>query len=251
MRVPKLLRRRRQGRRLLALVPFRDETRFLPGLFENLSGQVDGVVAIDDQSSDESRAFVESQPLLLDLLTIEPEAQEELEDARNHRLLTEAAWAHGPAWLLGIDADERVERAFRTRAEREIDAAEAAGEPALWVQLRELWDSPDQARVDGVWGQKRKACLFVADRGHRFDERRLHSLWAPWPPPNGEYRTADLRVYHLRMIRAEDRQARAERYKRLDPNDEHQAIGYDYLVDEEGIELQPLEPGRDYVPMGS
>jgi hypothetical protein len=104
-------------------------------------------------------------------------------------------------------------------------------------------------RVDGVWGEKRKACLFKSDRGHRFDDRRLHSIWAPWPPLDGEYRTADLRIYHLRMIRAEDRHARAERYRRLDPNNEWQAIGYDYLVDEEGIELQPLEPGRDFVPM--
>ncbi|HEY5815320.1 MAG TPA: hypothetical protein VIS95_03165 [Solirubrobacterales bacterium] len=251
MRVPKLLRRRRERRRLLALVPFRNEMRFLVGLFENLAGQVDGVIALDDQSTDESRAFVESQPLLVDLLSIPAGAQGELEDDKNHRALVEAAWDHGPAWLLGIDVDERVERRFRQRAEGEIAIAEAEGGLALWVPFRELWGAHDRVRVDGLWGQKRKACLFEADRGHRFDDRRLHQIWAPWPPPDGEYRTADLRLYHLRMIRAEDREARVERYRRLDPSNEWQAIGYDYLVDEEGIELQPLEPGRDYVPMGN
>lgn len=57
MHVPRLPRwGRRKDRRLLALVPFRDEMRFLPGLFENLTGQVDGVIALDDQSTDDSRA---------------------------------------------------------------------------------------------------------------------------------------------------------------------------------------------------
>lgn len=252
MRVPSLLRRdRRRSRRLLALVPFHNEMRFLPGLFENLRGQVDGVIALDNQSSDESRAFVESQPLLLELLVVPPGAQGELEDGRNHRALVEAAWRHRPAWLLGIDADERVEREFRQRAEAEIDRAEDAGEVALWVPFWELWGAYDRVRVDGVWGQKRKACLFVADPAHRFDERRLHQIWAPWPPTEGEYRTADLNLYHLRMVRSEDREARVERYRRIDPDRRWQEAGYDYLLDEEGLELVPLQLGRDYLPFGA
>lgn len=248
MRLPRL-RSERRRRRLLALVAFRDEMRFLPGLFENLAGQVDGIVALDDQSNDGSRAFVEAQPLLRELLTVSPGEQAELEDGRNHRALTEAAWEHGADWLLGIDADERVERDFRRRAEPELRAAEAAGEPALWVPFRELWGAPDRVRVDGIWGAKRKACLFRADRGHRFDDRRVHAIWAPWPPPDGAYREADLRLYHLRMIETADRRARVERYRRIDPDDTWQEIGYDYLLDERGLELAPLEPGRGYEPM--
>jgi hypothetical protein len=236
---------------LLALVSFRDEMRFLPGLFENLAGQVDGVVALDDGSTDDSRAFVESQPLLVELVTVPVGAQEEMEDGRNHLTLVEAARRHDPDWLLGIDADERVEREFRRRAEAEMERAEAADELALWLPFRELWDSHDRVRVDGVWGEKRKACLFRLAPESRFDERRLHSIWAPWPPPKGEYPTADLRLYHLRMVEAADREARAARYRRLDPERRYQAIGYDYLVDEEGLELAPLEPGREYLPPGA
>lgn len=220
--------------------------RFLPGLFENLTGQVDGVVALDDQSTDESRAFVESQSLLLELLTVPLGAQEELEDSKNRPRMTRAAWEHDADWLLGIDADERVEQGFRERAEREIDRAEAEGHAAMWVPFLELWDAPDQVRVDGVWGEKRKACLFKADRSHQFEERRLHSNWASWPYPPGGFPRADLRLYHLRMIRPEDREARAARYLRLDPDRVWQEIGYDYLVDESGMELRPIEPGRGY-----
>lgn len=224
--------------------------RYLPGLFENLAGQVDGVVALDDQSRDGSRAFVEAQPLVLELLTVAPGEQAELEDGRNHRALTEAAWEHDADWLFGIDADERVELDFRRRADAEIDAAERRGHSALWVPFRELWDAPDQMRVDAIWGGKRKACLFKADREHSFDDRRVHAIWASWPPPDGDYHEADLRLYHLRMIEPADRRARVARYDRIDPDRVWQSIGYDYLLDEQGIDLRPLEAGRAYVPLG-
>jgi glycosyltransferase involved in cell wall biosynthesis len=240
--------RRRKRRRILALVPIRDEMRFLPDLFENLSGQVDGVIAVDDGSTDGSRKFLESHPLVVELRTLPPGAQDEMEDGQNHLTLLDAAWKHGADWFLGIDADERLERDFRRRAETEIDRAEEVGAIALWLPFRELWGSRDRVRMDGVWAKKRKASLFKADPSSHFEKRRLHSIWAPWPPPNGEYPTADLRLYHLRMIREEDRQARANLYRRLDPDREWQEIGYDYLVDEEGIRLEPIEAGRNFLP---
>ena len=240
--------RRSRRRRLLALVTFRDEMRFLPGLIENLAGQVDGLIALDDQSKDASAAFLAAQPLTLELLSVEPGGQGENEDARNHRALVEAAWRHRPDWLLGIDADERLERDFRPRAESEIREAERLGNTALWVPFRELWDAPDQVRVDGIWGAKRKACLFRSDPNHRFDERRLHANWASWPPPRADYPVADLRLYHLRMIDPADRERRVKHYQRLDPERIWQPIGYDYMLDEAGIELVLLEAGREYRP---
>jgi hypothetical protein len=248
------LRRRfsrlRRKRRLIALLAFRDEMRFLPGLFENLASQVDGVVALDDGSSDGSGEFVRTQPLVLELLSVAPGAQAELEDGRNHRALTEAAWAYDPDWLLGIDADERVERSFRARAEREIDRAQRAGHDSLWVRFRELWDAPDRYRRDGVWEHKRKACLFDARRDHVFDDRRVHAIWASQDRSDEERPTADLFLYHLRMMRPEDRAARVARYRRIDPDSVWQKIGYDYLLDVDGLELAGLEQGRDYLPLG-
>ena len=243
-------RRRRGPPRVLGLLAFRDEQRFLPGLLENLAAHVDGLIVLDDGSTDGSTELLRDHPLVVELLRVTPGSQAELEDGKNHRALVQAAWAHRPDWLLGIDADERVERDFRARAEEEIARAEHDGHAGLWVPFRELWDAPDQMRVDGLWGGKRKACLFRASRNHRFDDRRVHAIWAPWPPARGDYPAADLRLYHLRMIRAEDRAARLERYHRIDPENVWQPIGYDYLLDEDGIELRQLEPGRDYVPLG-
>lgn len=224
--------------------------RFLPGLFENLQHHVDGVIGLDDQSTDDSAAFVRGHPLAIELLQVPPGEQAELEDGKNHRTLIEAAWAHGPDWLLGIDADERVERSFRERAEREIERAEGAGHDAVWVRFRELWGAPDRYRVDGIWGEKRKACLFKARRDHQFDDRRVHAIWASMSGDSAAWPHADVTLYHLRMIRAEDRATRIKRYQRIDPDEVWQQIGYDYLLDERGLELAGLAPGRDYVPLG-
>lgn len=222
---------------------------YLPDLFENLAGQVDGVVALDDQSTDGSAEFVERQRSVLKLLRVAPGAQEELEDGRNHRRLTEAAWEFDADWLLGIDADERVERDFRRRANAEITGAEAAGRSALWVHVREIWDDPTTFRADGIWGQKRKICLFKSSRDHEFHDARVHAMWASMPPPPGDWPQADLLLYHLRMLRTPDRAARAARYERIDPDHVWQEIGYDYLLDDTSLRLEPIQPGRGYFPL--
>jgi hypothetical protein len=237
--------------RLLALLAFRDELRFLPGFFANVAPHVDGIVALDDGSRDASAELVAAQPSVVELLRVAPGVHADNEDGRLRRTLIEASWRHGPDWLLGLDADERLEREFRARADAEIARADHDGEPALLVPFRELWDRPDRMRVDGVWGRKAKACLFRADRTHGFDERRIHTHWASVPMPEGGWREADLLLYHLRMVWPADRAVRRARYERIDPDRRWQRIGYEYLTDEEGIELVPLPPGRGFAPPGA
>ena len=137
----------------------------------------------------------------------------------------------------------------RSRAEAEFDRAEKEGHSAYTLHIRETWDREDRIRVDGWFGKKNKATLFKARPDHLFDDRPLHCQWAPLNDyPNKTFPQADLIVYHLRMLHPTDRLLRRARYEELDPNREHQAIGYDYLTDETGLELEPLPEGREYLP---
>ena len=106
--------RSRAGRdvRLLAALMVRDDARFLPGLLRNLAPQVDGLVALDDGSSDGGDRLLAGNPLVTTLLRNPPD-RPGWDEPGGLRRLTEAALQSGADWILVVDADERLERDFR------------------------------------------------------------------------------------------------------------------------------------------
>jgi len=247
LRVPSWPPARRRVR-LLALLAVRDEMRFLPGFFASVAAHVDGVVALDDGSADGSAEYLASRPEVVEVLR-SPEAHRSWDEVGNYRRLVGAAMRHRPDWLVSLDADERLEVGFRGRAERVIARGGRLGWSAFAVRLLEVWDDPGHYRADGVWRRKCPPRLFRARADHAFDERPLHAGKAPlqgrvW----GTFPVADLLVYHLRMIRREDREARRRRYEVSDPVGRWQpGLGYAYLTDETGMRLRAVPRRRPYV----
>lgn len=233
--------------RLLATTMVRNEAGYLRGMLRNVGPHVDGIVALDDGSTDGTDRILADSPHVLEVLRNPPD-RPAYDEPAGHRRLVAAALAHGADWILSIDADERVERDFRARAERVIRRGRVVGLSAFVVWLREIWDSPDQFRVDGVWGRKRVTRLFRAMPDHQFDPRPLHGSKAPQQAKVfGVFPRANLVIYHLRMMRRADREARRARYLALDPDARWQpAIGYDYLTDERGLTLRQVPADRGY-----
>lgn len=251
MLFPWSTRAHRRRPRLFALLEFRDERRFLAGWLENVAPQVDGILALDDGSTDGSASLLEASPNLLELVRSSRAEGAGLDKSANRIALHAAAARHGADWLIAVDADERLERRFRARAHREIVRLEAAGLRAASVRICELWDRADRVRVDGRWGAKRHARLFAHREDAELDLRPMHAHWAPLDSRSGGgFAEADLIVYHLQMVRREDREARRRRWEERDPHGEHQAIGYAHLTDETGLQLAPLPRGRGYLPRG-
>jgi len=234
--------------RLFALTAVRNEMRFLPGFLANVSPHVDGIVALDDGSTDGTAETLAAHPAVKGLIRV-PAGRSHWDEVGNHRALVAATLRHGAEWGIVLDADHRLEREFRARCEGTIEAGRREGNDAYALPLRELWGSPRQYRADGVWGQKLRARLFRLREDHEFDTRALHAIKAPLQARrNGDFPVADLEVYHLRMVRPEDRIARRRRYEQLDPDSSFQPeLGYGYLTDERGLELRPVPADRDYL----
>ena len=240
-------RRRPAARvRILALLAVRDDVDYLPGYLESVGPQVDGIVALDDGSTDGSAELLAAASEVVELIRV-PASRPAWDETGNYRRLVDAAVRLGGEWAVCLDADERVEREFRARLERVIARGRRLGLRAYQVRLRELWDSPDQFRVDGIWGQKTRARIFRLSPDATVDPTPLHGLKVPVGSA-GYHRCplADLEVYHLRMITPDSRAARRARYERADPESRWQPIGYAYLTDAAGLELRAIDPARGY-----
>ena len=169
----------------------------------------------------------------------------------NYRTLVTAAAAADAEWVVSLDADERVERRFRVRAERAIRRGRLLGCDAFSVRLRDLWGSRDRHRIDGLWGRKTPPRMFrLRGPGASFDARPVHASKVPLDARRlGRYPPlADVCVYHLRMIDPADRLRRRRRYEELDPGGRLNAgIDYEYLTDESGLQLRRVGVKRGFV----
>lgn len=213
--------RLRRRPKIIAIFSFRYDYHLVPDLLSNIESMVDGWISFDDRQADVP--FTD-------------------ESGRRRQLISRAREI-GADWVLAMDPDERLEAGAATTLRR---ATRQARRVAYTFRLRELY-SPNQYRIDGVWGEKVRARLFPLLDGQVFSDAPLHAPWHPLEQ-GCELRHLDINLYHLKMIRAERRAARAALYRRLDPESKYQKIGYDYLADDTGMVLESIPPGREYLP---
>jgi hypothetical protein len=210
---------------------------------------VDGIVALDDCSTDRTHDILRAEPRVVSILTEDRAGPPHANETRNrHRLLVEAARL-GAQWVIGADADERFEARFLGRLRAEAEAGERTGRLIRCVRIVDLWDSPRQFRLDGRCGPRWTPRMFKLPP--RLAERApiLHRAWYPAELEPAPKAFANAYLFHLRMIDRRDRQARFEKFRLVDPQNTYQAIGYGHLVDETNLAVRPVLPWRAYVDL--
>lgn len=217
--------------RLLALLPVYNREDLLPQCLAALRPAVDGIIALDDGSTDETPRILREEPKVIEILTKPPKSLAEWDDAANRHLLYRAAHAYEPEWLLCVDSDEILEPTFQVYKER-------------------LMEQPPRIRgyafpLVAIYQNKITGPLLV-DRmyrfrpGYSFDMRRLHCRLMPLDITDEMMRTANVRIFH-HSASPEQKQSRYDKYLIADPEREFQA-SYENLL--------RTNPSRPLLPVG-
>jgi hypothetical protein len=152
--------------KLIALLPFKDEEWILPAYLSSVAPVVDEIVAIDDGSTDRSRALVEAAGgyVVDNTAVVESGWAEHSIRETLLRLGRERGGTH----FIGLDADEALTTPSRTH----LRAALAGLQPGqkLAMQWLTLWKSPTEYRDDeSVWKDLFKDFAFADSGGGGHD----------------------------------------------------------------------------------
>ena len=233
--------------KICCVIAARNESRYLPGFLSHVGPYVHSIIGLDDGSSDNTLEIFQRSKYVSAVLTgPAPEFAHQHETINRHRLLMEAK-RQGATWVLYGDADERFEQEFLEAIGAHCHAGDKSGEVVRFFRLVNLWNSHVLYRADGLCGPRWAPRMFKVPAA--FQIRPDNLLHRPWYPPELDTKPKaqmDAFVFHLRMIEAEDRLARWKKFKAIDPDNQHQSIGYDHLINERGLALEAITRGRGY-----
>lgn len=236
--------------KIIGLLQFRNEERFIRGWLENITPAVDGIVAVDDGSTDETFNIISAHDKTLEV--IRGPRGREWDEYTNQVTLIKTGRRYGADWFLCLDADERIEDRLCKDIRSILVQADRSNVDAFSLQLRDLWNDRFHYRIDGMWANRGRYRLFRNVNTHtKFDPRRIHRHWLPLEILTNIQIVGvaiPYAIYHLRMIKLEDRIARYQRYTSIDPNNTLQRQGYGHLIDEANLELADVLADRDFSP---
>lgn len=233
---------------VICLLPVRNGEVDLPGYLESVGRFADAVLALDDGSTDRTRAILESSPLVKLILSNPPRpSYEGWDDSANRNRLLAVAADFAPDWIISLDADERIP-ADDAAALRDFIETEALPQCAYGFQIFRMHESIDHYVLDGLWIFR----LFAYQPGQRFPNPRLHFVPIPTSIPEQMWLRTTIRIQHLAGLSDERRQHRFNKYREADPDHAFQFSYHDLLKPPgESRPWEPRRPGLPFLDVGA
>jgi len=164
----------------------------------------------------------------------------------NLTLLLYRAFVLGCEWVISLDDDIIPTQEFQTRRDVEevVDHMAARRLDFCHFRLRDLWNSEQEIRVDGIWAQKtfpvvRRNWFFYSGITLRDPSLRLHTAAFPADIRQRSYIHPQHVVYHTGCLTREMREARVGKYLLEDPRHKFQS-DYSYMLDDSGLKLDAV-----------
>lgn len=204
---------------LTVLVPARNAGHRLPDWLDSVGRYAGSVIALDDGSTDDTRAVLEAHPIVAQVLTnpVRP-TYRGWDDLENRQRLVYAALSLGANWLLFLDADESIDdgdaKALQGFLQREAQPGFAYG-----FEVFRMIEDIGEYDPHSLWVFR----LFAAsDAAQPLGSQRLHFVPVPNGIPRRNWLFTSLRIRHHASMTAEHRAARFQKYREADPHNEYQ-----------------------------
>jgi glycosyltransferase involved in cell wall biosynthesis len=205
---------------ITGLLRVKNEARWIGRVVASLFPLCDRVLVMDDHSDDGTPELCAVIPGV----TVLHSPFDGLNETRDKNWLLDQA-STDTGWIVMIDGDEIL----LSGHENEIRQAMAKAD-AVALRVLYAWDSEDQIRTDGVYGQFRRASIFRAGAG-RFESNSaagFHCGNAPASLRYGSLQT-DIPLLHLGYRDREDRIRKFNWYRSIDPGNGTED-GYRHIV---------------------
>jgi glycosyltransferase involved in cell wall biosynthesis len=203
---------------ILAMMVVRNEaSRYLLPVLNQLATYVDGIVILDDASTDRTPELCQSHKKVIRFQQLEHPLFEQ-DEAALRTLLWEMTVELNPTWILALDADELLER----RISKELPALTEQKEfDLITFPVYHFWGDLLHYRIDDYWNPSlsRAVCLFRYQKKltYHWASRKLHCGRFPEEAYLTPRYPSNIRLLHLGYAVKKEHPQKYHRYLSLDP----------------------------------
>jgi hypothetical protein len=217
--------------RVIVLLQTYNEMRNMPDILRHLETYSDGIILLDDQSTDGTFENVVSDKLLLKV----QKKRVEFDDIGNRNILLDLVSFFKADWIYTLDADERIDPRYD-----DIFGATNSQADILSFYYVNLWNDPATYRVDystsdnrdGIFHRRRMYRNIGRAQIHLMDEKKLH--FNPVPLIDNTQRVKIL-ILHHGTLDSNQRKNKFDFYLAEDASKVHFDTYYKFLTDGEAV----------------
>lgn len=223
-----------QAFKIIALIQVKNEINHLPFVLTHLDNYCDGIILLDDNSTDGSYEAAMSEKLLL---KVQKNNNEIFDDLALRNITLELAAFFNSDWLYFFDADERFDHRFA-----DLDSISNRKDiDAVCFFVVHLWDHESLYRKDVP--ENKNGILSRLRMFRNYGMAQINSnriLHFPATPFKQNRLNAPILILHHGNIKAENRRMKYDRYTKQDKDGKTQGYTFDYLL-ETDVMLENVE----------
>ncbi|MFZ5433329.1 MAG: glycosyltransferase, partial [Calditrichota bacterium] len=218
------------------MMNIKNEDRWLQEVLDSIARIAEGIVILDDGSTDQTPQICRSHPALLDYYRQE---NVPLDKVRDKNRILHMALAQRPDWILCLDGDEVLEESAPQRIREAIRTCpdDVSG---FNFEFLYMWNDRNHYRIDGIYNHILHPCLFRlagqnAEALGFFTTDHGGNLHCERVPGNlqGRIVEADIKILHLGYMHEASRRKKYDWNKARDPKYANQGY-YEHLLDQPG-----------------